>query len=376
MRRAPGLNSAACIIKDGATILTSMTFPDCFQLAVAATVSLSALSVYPQSTRAAEMDSGTTITSLTSLHGSRHASTPFGAIDATANDGVMLDVSVAPDLTSAENLNQLQAGRGSGHSRLSGSIPSQPVTLSSLPGSSSQALKGGSLRSQRGVSLDSLQSAASRALHAPVVGNIPQTGSNPNAPPASNGSRLQPYGEVHPGRDFSGSHRPTSDLYSSHSYRSILGDASAHSSRSDQSDSDSNQFDSQSASDVSSEDADTLNVDASTSESSTTAADRQGAQGVFEVIGDPFGNLFQGGFAGRGKGFTSDTSESGSSIQSSQRGALELSGKEPNSQLHHKNGRLSNDAPGSGSQAQRRLSDSNEVEHGSSDSVVLRRSPN
>ena len=349
-----------------------MTFPDCFQLAVAATISLSAMSVSPQSTRAAEMDSGTTITSLTSMHGSRHPVPPFGAIDATANDSVMLDISVAPDLTSADNLNQAQAGTGSGHSRLSGSIPSQPGTLSSLPGASSQALNGGSLRSRRGVSLDSLQSASSRVRHAPVVGNIPQTGSNPNALPASNGSGLQPYGQVHPGRDFSGSYRPTPDLNSAHPYRSISGDASAHSSHSDQSDSDSNQ----SASDVSSEDADTLNVDASTSESSTTAADRQGAQGLFEVIGDPFGNLFQGGFAGIGKGFSSNRSESGSSIHSSQRGALEVSGKGTNSLLHHKNGRLSNDAPGSGSQAQRRLNESNEIEHGSSDSRVQRRSPN
>jgi len=289
---------------------------------------------------------------------------------------------VAPDLTGAENRNKLQAGKGSGHSRLSGSIPSQPVTPSSLPGASSQALKGGSLRSRPGVSLNSLQSASSLALHAPVVGNIPQTGSNPNAPPASNGSGLQPYSEVHPGTDFSGSHRPTADLYSSHSYRSILGDASAPSSRSDQSDSDfnqsdsqsasdSNQLDSQSASDGSPEDAETLNVDASTSETSTTAADRQGVQGAFEVIGDPFGNLFQGGFAGRGK-----ASESGSSIQPSQRGALEPNSKEPNSRLQHALGRLSDDVPRSGSQTQRRLNDSNKVEPGSSDSVVLKKSPN
>jgi len=394
-----------------------MTFPYSFQLAVAATVSLSALNVHPQSTHATEMDTGTTITSLTSLHSPHHASPPFGAIDATANDGVMLNVSVAPDLTSAETGSQLQAGRASGHSRLSGSIPSQPVPPSSLPGknpdgatgslavtktfsvstaSSSQPLKGGSLHSLQGASLDSLQSASSRSLHAPVVGDIPQNGSNPNAPPASNASGLQPYGD--PRRDFSGSHRLTSDLYSSRSYRSISGGASAPSSRSDQSDSDSNQVGSQSASDVSPEDADTLNVDASASESSTTAADRQEAGGVFEVIDDPFGNLFQGGFAGRGKGlevaqacgeacpfkksprksvgFTSDTSESGSSIQPSQRGALELYGKEPNSRLQHALGRLSDDAPGSGSQAQRRLNDSNKVEPGSSDTVVLRKSQN
>jgi hypothetical protein len=336
-----------------------MTFPDCFQLAVAATVSLSALSAYPQSMRATEMDTSTTITSLTSLHSPRHASPPFGAIDATANDSLMLNVSAMPDLTSAESGNQVQAGRASGHSSLSGSIsiPFQPIPLSSLRGRN------------LGGATGSL-AASSRSLHAPVVGNISQR-SIPNALPASNSGGLPPHGQVHPGPDVSGFHRPTSDLYSSRSRGTDLGDVSASASRSDQSASDSDNFDSQSASDVSSENADTLNVDASTIESN-----------AFEVIGDPLGGLFQGGFAGRGKpsreseGFAWDTSESARSNQPSHGGALKLGGKEANSRLKSSLGRLSDDAPGSGSQAQRRLNDSNRVEPGSSDSVVLRKSPN
>jgi hypothetical protein len=121
-----------------------MIFQRCFQLAVAATVSITTLSLHAQSTRATtdEMDRGaTTITSLTSLHSPRHAPAPFGAIDASATSSVILDVSVPPDVNSSEIGNQLQSGPASGHQGLSGSNPSQPVS-NSLQGKNLQFVTG------------------------------------------------------------------------------------------------------------------------------------------------------------------------------------------------------------------------------------------
>jgi hypothetical protein len=352
--RGPGLrvpiNPAACIIKDGVIILRSMTFPCRFLLAAAATVSLSALSGHPQSTRTTEMDTGTTITSVTRLHSPRRPSPPFGAIDAAADNSVMLNVSVAPDLVGTEIGTQLPAGR-SGSSRLSGLISSQVVPHGSLAGknpqsvtgsssiprtfpvqkaSSSMSLQDGSVHSSQGASLVSLQNPSSPSMHVPLAASVFRSGSIVNASSGSGASGFQPFGKVHSGRDISGFDR--------------------------------------SGSDVSPEDADTPDVDASTSESSTAAADGQGAPGAFELIADPFGEGFQTGFADSIKGLeVTRTCGEACAFKGSLRqpegfsGDLRSHGKEPNT-------------PGSRSQTQRRLNSSSKVEPGSSDSFVLGKS--
>ena len=391
-----------------------MTFQYCFQLAVAATVSIGALSVHAQSTRAAEMDTGSTITSLTSLHSPRHASPPYGAIDASVDDRVTQDAAVAPESTSAEFGNQLQAGRASGHSGLRGSLASQPAPPNSLPGKNlegmpgtlavakasslqtpfSQSRQDGSPDSLQGPSLQSPQGSSLQALHASAADAMSQGGSIPNAPPASKARGLKLLGDGYSRRDFSGSRRSSSGLSSSRSDRVVLGDASAPSSSSDQSSSDSDP----SAADVSPDDADTLNTDASRSESGTTGADRKQARGFFEVIDDPFGELFPNTFEGRRKDLemertcgdacvfkkssfkpeelTSRASESGSSNQQSHRSALEVNGRVPRSRLQRKLGRQLDDAPRSESQAQRRLKDLEQVDRSSSDSVIGMKSSN
>ena len=189
----------------GAAILTSMKSQYRFQLAVAA-ISISALSLQAQSTRVADMDTDTKITSLTSLHPPRHASQTFGGIDARANYDVTLDVSAAPDLTSAEVPNQLQAGNASRRSGVNGTVPAQLFPSGSSPGTitesirvaktysvqmpSSQLPQGRSFYSQQSNPIQSSRGISSRSPPGLGMGNVSQRGSIPNAPSPSNATMI------------------------------------------------------------------------------------------------------------------------------------------------------------------------------------------
>lgn len=341
---------------DGLPIsLTNMTFQQCFRLAVAAIVPISALNLHAQSTHVADMDTGSTITSLTNLKSHRHASAPFGSIDATSDDGVALDVSMAPDSSSSKSAGQLQSGRALGHSVPNGSIPPQLVAPNLLQGrnlggmtgsvavanaSSVQSSSGQTLRSASpqstalSTSFQSPHSASPQALQS--VGATPQGGSISNASTASKINGLPAPSEVNSGRDVSGSSRSLSSLTSSLSHQSNLG-ALAHSSH-------SHEF----ASDRTPDDAFSLKMDASASESSTLSEDKQEPAGFFEAVKDPFGGELKNPFAGNRKHFglervcgdvclpetssgdsenaTLDMSESARSTAPSDRSALRLYG--------------------------------------------------
>lgn len=287
-----------------------MTFQQCFRLAMAAIVPISALNLHAQSTHVADMDTGSTITSLTNMKSHRHASAPFGSIDATAYDDVALDVSVDPDSSSSKSGGQLQSGRALGHSLPPGSIPSQSVASNLLQGrnlggmtgsaalanaSSVQSPSGQTLRStspqSTGVStsFQSPQSASPQTLRS--VGTIAQGGSISKASTASKINGLLAPSEVNSGRDPSGTSRSSSSLTSSLSHQSTLG-ALAHSPH-------SHEF----ASNLSPDDAFSLKMDANPSESSTLSADKQEPAGFFEAVKDPFGDELKSPFAGNRKHF-------------------------------------------------------------------------
>jgi hypothetical protein len=383
-----------------------MTFQYSFHFVAAATISLTALSVQAQSTRAHEMGAGTTITSLTSLYPPRHAFPPYGAIDASVIYSVALDVSATPDLTSAEIPNQLQAGRASGYSGLKGFATSQLVPSGSSPGRNPEGVSASiaaakvysvqtpSTQFHQEGSPHSRQSASSQSLPPLVVGNMSQSGSMPKAPPAS--KALHSTGHTHHGRDFSGSHQFTSGR-SLPSVRAFSGNASAPSSRLNQSASDSDESASDSnepASDLSPEDDGPSDLDASTNEPNPTAGDQQEERGFFEVVGDPFGQPFSAGVTGKrlemertcggacslkrsspkSEDVASDMPESGGSIRPSSRSNDKLNGKMPRSGPERTLGGFSDDASRSGSQPRRNLKNLNEVDRGSSDSVVRMKS--
>ena len=392
-----------------------MIFQRCFQLAVAATVSISTLSLHAQSTRATtdEMDGGGTITSLTSLHSPRHAPAPFGAINASATGSVILDVSVPPDVKSAEIGNQLQSGtasqpgsnslQGKNLQFLTGSLSAARVSSAQRPGSlsmqsaspqssvwsaASQSQQSAHPRSLRSVTPELPQSASPQFSAAPAAGNMSQSGSVPNASPASKTSGHQPPGDGYRGADLSGSSRSLSGLSSSRSHQSALG-ALAISSRPQQS-----------VSDVSAHDAGSLNVNPATYESSTNAADKRDPKSFFETVENPFGDPLANPFAGSVKHFgmeqacgdacliikgpshrsedvSSEKSESARSVEPTDRSALHRYGALGHSRLEHAFGRLSEDSPRSGSEEARgRLKDMEKIEPGSAGSASRREPSN
>src|SRR5258708_33548826 len=175
-----------------------------YQLVVSTSVSDIALSLCAKTTRVAEMDKGTTITSLTSLLSPRHPALSFGAIDASADTGVVLDVSVAGDSSSSESANRLPSGRALGHSMLRGSIPSQSFTANLLQGRDFGGMTGSvALANASFVQSPSAQTlpspspqstALSTSFQTPQsaspqpprsVGTMPQGGSTSNTPTAS-----------------------------------------------------------------------------------------------------------------------------------------------------------------------------------------------
>ena len=119
--------------------LTNMASRQYFHLAVAAAFSAGTLTVNAQNMRATGLETNTPVTSLTNLKTPRHPAAPFGAIDASAGTGVVLDVTVAPDPTSTEVSNQFRSERGPGRSSSAGSILHRSV---GSPGFASAGLQG------------------------------------------------------------------------------------------------------------------------------------------------------------------------------------------------------------------------------------------
>jgi hypothetical protein len=372
-----------------------MTFRKCFEFVVAATVSVSASAVHAQSKRATgDMDTGTTITSLTNLHRPSSASQPFGAIDASANYSATLDVLLAADSASAETSNESQSGTASGHSGSKGSIPASPnllqgrnlqfvtgthsvsnVSPAHTPGP--QSLQPGYPKSRLSLSPQSVHSASPQFQLAPAAGTPSQTGSVPIASNASKITGLQPAGDVHLHQSVMGA-----PATSSRSHLSTLGDlALSTGSRR-----------------TVSADADSVNVDAPTNESSVTATDKQEPKGFFEGVEDPFGDQFRNSFEGTKKRFgmertcgdacsikksshksedvAPETSESARSVEPAVRSGLRPFGNLPHSRLELTVGRLSNEDSGSRSLDRGRLKDMETIKRGSADSASRKESSN
>jgi hypothetical protein len=240
-----------------------MTFQRCFQFVVATTVFVSALSLCGQTMRNADMDTGTSITSLTTLHSHHGPASSLGAIDATANSSVALDVSMAGYSSISDATNLLQSGRAGGRSVLSGSMLSHSVSPNQVQSKNLWGVK----RSVALANASSVLSSSAHTLHS----------ASPQAP-RSVGAR-----------DLSGSSRPLSSL--SRSHQLTLG-AVAQSSHSQEL-----------ASDRSPDDAFSLKMDATPDESSTMSADKQEATGFFEAVEAPIGDELKPTFGGGPKHF-------------------------------------------------------------------------
>jgi len=106
---------------------TNMRFQPFSPHAVAAAILVSALALHAQSAGIKKMEAGTAITSLTNLKTHRRPAVPFGAIDAGTNAPVQVDVTVQPDPTSTEIANQFQTGGGAGGSGFRGSAFRGPI---------------------------------------------------------------------------------------------------------------------------------------------------------------------------------------------------------------------------------------------------------
>jgi hypothetical protein len=267
-------------------------------------VSSSALNLRAQSTHVADMETGTTITSLTNMKSHRHPPTPFGAIDGSADDGVALDVSVAPDSSGPESANQVPSGRASGQSVLRGSMPAQSVTPNLLQGRNLGGTTGSvhlaNASSVQTPSAQTLQSASpklsslSTSFRSPQatsrqplqsVGTRPQGGSTSSAPAASKINGPPAPGDMNSGRDLSGSAGSFSSLSSSRPHQSAPG-APARSSP-------SQEF----ASDSSPDDAFSMKMDAAPTGARTLTTGKREPTSFLETVKSPFAEQLKSPFA-------------------------------------------------------------------------------
>jgi hypothetical protein len=362
-----------------------MIFRRCFELVVVATVSVNALNLCAQTMRDAEMDTGTAITSVTRLHGPRHPAPPYGAIDGTADLGVTLDVSLAPDLASEEIGNQLQSGRAGGYTQLRG-LNSLSLAPGSLQGKNPQGVIGPASAANAAAvqtpltptqtsstatqppSTPTLQSAHSSARSTsphllPAAGNKSQSGSGPNVPPASKIGGPQAPGGVDSRSNGSGHSGSLPDLPSSRSHKPVPGTPSV-SSRSHRTPAGAVSISPDSRESVSDASPDdyTSKDDTASTESNATSADQQERAGFFEALNDPFADQLENPFPVSQKHFgmeracgdacpsakstrtpendNSDTSESTPSVGPTARNPLRLYGGVPRSSLEHGAGGL------------------------------------
>ena len=303
-----------------------------FQLAVAGTVFLSALSLGAQSARTADMDAGGTITSLTDLKSRSHPPVPFGAIDAsTENMTVQLDVSMqSADQSTSEIGSQSQSGKLSGQSLLKGSLASPSQYPNSLQAKNLQGTKDSGLSATTSLARTpsaKFSTSPSSQLTSPSASSTnpssvstspsrqPLLGSKSaleprdksqgdssaniksasNAPPALKASGLSARRAVYSGRDFLQSPRSLSDFSSSRSHQFALGSHPLPSSSPDAPPGASADHA------ESLDNADNIDVDAATTESNGVSEATQEPTGFFESVKDPFADQLKSPFKGTEK---------------------------------------------------------------------------
>jgi hypothetical protein len=141
---------------------TSMTFQQYLRLAVATGISVSALSLHAQSMRRADMETNTTITSITNLKTLHRPALPFGAVDETIDSGVSLDATISPDASITQISDQNLLGRGSAGSHSRTSLLTQALTSGTLPSAKARDVTG-SLDSVKAPSVHTTSSLSAYA---------------------------------------------------------------------------------------------------------------------------------------------------------------------------------------------------------------------
>lgn len=388
---------AGCIIQSKGFILLILLFMklhNCFRIAVVTSLSVSALGLGAQTMRDADTETGSTITSLTSLGSPHHPAPPFGSIDVSFRDAVSLDVSVIPDLPSMEMSGGLEGTSALGRSAAknaqfvggspltavpAGAAARAPSSLAVASGSSSQ-MRAGAIPQGSSSVLHGAASATSWQASA-ATGNLSLTAANPTTskPPVSRSSGHAV------GNDLPlGALAPDS--------RRISGSAPGTFSSSDQGDSVSSPYYVPDSSDSAQETGDGSNSASGLSGTATAAvADRQARSGFLERVQDPFGNPFSNRFEGNGKymsiekpcgdacslnktslrseGSDSEMSGTDSTAESSDRSVFGDLGRLPHTRLELMLGRTSGDVSGSESQVPGRRSDMKRTMPGSSNRI-------